>query len=812
MLYTLIWVWVLLPIWAQASQEHFNRNDNSKQLQFEKYSFNRFELKHYRETVKDLFHFAHENYLQKGYPYDELRPIACIPKTRNFEDPDDEITNDVLGNFSVTLVDSLTTLAVMNDRPKFAEMVKLIEDTFPNKFNIDSTVQVFETTIRIVGGLISAHLYATDPSKKVYLGEEYKGSLLQLAKDMADRLLPSYLTLTGLPVPRINLRSKFDPISVESVSENNVAAMVSPIFEFTMLSYLTLDSKYADVTRYAMNKTWALRTELQLLPMSFNPQSGQCYTPISGVGASIDSFYEYALKGAILFDDDGLLKIWQDAYNSLNTNSRADWFYTNVQSTTGQLQTLWIDSLSAFFPGLQVLAGDVEDAILKHMLTLKLWNTFGGVPERWDFQTLAAFEKKKEFTPEDIKSFVPLEWYPLRPEFVESTYFLYRATRDPFYLNVGVAILESLQTRFKHECGFGGFQDVTTGEPQDRMETFILSETLKYLYLLFDVDNELHSTRDNVVFSTEAHPMWLTPKMINNYEQNKYFNDTVYREHLRACRKRDRKSALHENERTFMGGKLLRFAKSLFTADQEPTKDISTHAQPEPEEQPDASKPSVYEQMCFPVDFAAPHTDKPQWLHSHLLSHFDRLFEIDRRYNSTLIRPKHMQNVVPMELQRGFYEKWAHDKFAHSRPMPSTEALEIVLDLPGECQLIRLPDGSIHRETLGGRNKIRLEKIEPGKIDVYGRILDPQLFVSARCKDVFKSTCDKIDRLYTPSLLYRATVLNGINLPADANLTINRKTVFKTQREENTFRDLFGQNSYNQLMLECTPIINMLMQ
>lgn len=186
MLYTLIWVWVLLPIWAQASQEHFNRNDNSKQLQFEKYSFNRFELKHYRETVKDLFHFAHDNYLQKGYPYDELRPIACIPKTRNFEDPDDEITNDVLGNFSVTLVDSLTTLAVMNDRPKFVEMVKLIEDTFPNKFNIDSTVQVFETTIRIVGGLISAHLYATDPSKKVYLGKEYKGSLLQLAKDMAD--------------------------------------------------------------------------------------------------------------------------------------------------------------------------------------------------------------------------------------------------------------------------------------------------------------------------------------------------------------------------------------------------------------------------------------------------------------------------------------------------------------------------------------------------------------------------------------------------------------------------------------------------
>lgn len=812
MFHILLYFWAILPmsLWAWASQEHFNTNINDEQLRFEKYSFNRFELKHYRGKVKDLFHFAHDNYLHKGYPYDELRPIACIPKTRNFEDPDDEITNDVLGNFSVTLIDSLTTLAVMNDRPKFAEMVKLIEDTFPNKFDIDSTVQVFETTIRIVGGLISAHLYATDPSKKVYLGEEYDGSLLRLAKDMADRLLPSYLTLTGLPVPRINLRTKFDPITIELVSENNAAAMASPIFEFTMLSYLTLDSKYADVTRYAMNKTWALRSDLQLLSMSFDPQTGQCYSQISGVGASIDSFYEYALKSALLFNDEGLLKIWQDAYNALNTNSRADWFYTNVQSTTGQLQTLWIDSLSAFFPGLQVLAGDVEDAILKHMMALKLWNTFGGLPERWEFQNIAAFEVSRGSNINDLRSLVPLEWYPLRPEFVESTYFLYRATRDPFYLNVGVTILESIETKFKHKCGFGGFQDVTTGEPQDRMETFILSETLKYLYLLFDVDNELHHTRDNVLFSTEAHPMWLTPEVINNYEHNKYFNDTVYKRHLKACHKRDRGSAFNENRRSFVGGKLRRFAKSLFTTDQKPKEDVNQHPKPEFKEELTVDKSSVHEQMCFSIPIG--NKDKPEWLHSHILSHFDRLFEIDRRYNSSLIRPEHMKNEVPMEIQQGFYEKWAHDKFSHSRPMPSTESLEIVLDLPGECQLLRLPDGSIHRNTLGGRTKIRLEQIEPGKMDVYGRILNPELFVSARRKDLFKSTCDKADKLYTPTLLYRVTVLNGIYLPVGANLTINQKTVFKTQSEENTFRNLFGQNSYNQLMLDCIPIINLLMQ
>lgn len=779
---------------------------------FEKYSFNREELKHYKQETKKLFYFAHDNYLQKGYPYDELRPISCVPKTRNFADPDDQITNDVLGNFSVTLVDSLTTLAVMGDKSRFASMVGLVEATFPNKFDIDSTVQVFETTIRIVGGLISAHLYATDASKAVYLGETYSGSLLDLAKDMADRLLPSYLTMTGLPVPRINLRSKFDPITIELVHENNVAAMASPMFEFTMLSYLTNDSKYAQVTRYALNKTWALRSELQLLPMSFNPQTAQCYSQISGIGASIDSFYEYALKGAILFDDEELYKIWQDAYSALNTNSRADWFYTNVQSTTGQLQTVWIDSLSAFFPGLQVLAGDVEDAMLKHMLTSKLWDTFGGIPERWDFRGSPALDAKDHLTEEELRSLVPLEWYPLRPEYVESTYFLYRATKDPFYLNIGVAILESLQTKFKHQCGFGGFQDVTTGEPQDRMETFILSETLKYLYLLFDVDNELHSARDNVIFSTEAHPMWLTPQVINNYNSKKYFNDTTYRKHLHACRARDGGSAFSDKKKTFMGGKLLGFAKYFFNSKQDQDQVAASLSQglTGAKEHTALAHPRTFphEQMCYPVESS---NGEPQWLHSRILSHFDRLFEIDRRYNSTLIKPGHMEQEVPALLRRGFYDHWTQ-KSAMSRPAPTTESFEIVLDLPGECQLVRTPDGNVHRDTLGGRTKIRLEKIEPGLIDIYGRHVDPKIFTNLRRKDLFKPNCDKIDSMYSPKMLYRATMINGIYLPAGAALTLNQSTVFKTQSEENTFRNLFGQNRHHQLMLDCVPIINFLLQ
>jgi ER degradation enhancer, mannosidase alpha-like 1 len=102
--------------------------------------------------------------------------------------------------------------------------------------------------------------------------------------------------------------------------------------------------------------------------------------------------------------------------------------------------------------------------------------------------------------------------YPLRPgkmccwhceaclnivfiEFIESTWYLYRvsyrvssvlqllilrkATKDPFYLDVGERVLLDLITRAKVDCGLAGIQDLRTNKRDDRMESFALSETLK---------------------------------------------------------------------------------------------------------------------------------------------------------------------------------------------------------------------------------------------------------------------------------------------------------------------------------------------
>ena len=151
---------------------------------------------------------------------------------------------------------------------------------------------------------------------------------------------------------------------------------------------------------------------MDLLGTTMNLFNEQWVEEISGIGASSDSFYEYLLKGHILLGDEEYLGMFDQSYSAIlhwimDTHG---FIYKNVNMNTGHLSTQWIDSLAAFFPGLQVLFGDVELATKPHLLYYTLWQRFGALPERFNFQT-------KE---------TPIASYPLRPELIESTYMLYQ--------------------------------------------------------------------------------------------------------------------------------------------------------------------------------------------------------------------------------------------------------------------------------------------------------------------------------------------------------------------------------------------------
>ncbi|CAI9571869.1 unnamed protein product [Staurois parvus] len=173
----------------------------------------------------------------------------------------------------------------------------------------------------------------------------------------------------------------------------------------------------------------------------------------------------------------------------------------------------WMDSLLAFFPGLQVLKGDIRPAIETHEML---------------YQVI----KKHNFLPEAFTTDFRVHWaqqHPLRPEFAESTYFLYKATGDPYYLEVGRTIIDNLNKYARVPCGFAAVKDVRTGSHEDRMDSFFLAEMFKYLYLLFSEREDLILDIEDYIFTTEAHllPLWLSTA---NHSKQKKNTTTQYTE------------------------------------------------------------------------------------------------------------------------------------------------------------------------------------------------------------------------------------------------------------------------------------------
>jgi mannosyl-oligosaccharide alpha-1,2-mannosidase len=113
--------------------------------------------------------------------------------------------------------------------------------------------------------------------------------------------------------------------------------------------------------------------------------------------------------------------------------------------------------------------------------------------------------------------------YNMRPETVESLFYLWRVTKDEKYRNWGWEIFVAIEKNCRRKLGYGGMKDTTSvsGASLNKQESFFLAETLKYLYLLFSdesstilplmgLDDERTDLPNNTVFwvfNTEAHPI-----------------------------------------------------------------------------------------------------------------------------------------------------------------------------------------------------------------------------------------------------------------------------------------------------------------
>lgn len=407
---------------------------------------------------------AWEGYKKYAWGHDSLKPLSKQPFDWYGEGH----------SLLMTPVDALDTLVLMGLQSQADEARQLI-DTQLN-LNQDIYVKDFEITIRLLGGLISCYEGTGDKR------------LLELADDLGRRMLPMFDSPTGMPYEYVNLRT-----GAVRGTTSNPAEIGTLLLEYGTLAQLTGKHVYYDRAKRAVMELYRRRSPIGLVGSSIDVETGKWTDTTAGIMGGTDSYYEYLLKSYLLFGDKDFDQMWRSSSDAID-HYLADFeptglWYGQANMNTGVRTTKFYGALDAFFPAVLALGGDLERAKQLQDSSFKMWLVAGVEPERFDYGKMAITNAK----------------YPLRPEIIESTYYLYHYTHDARYLAMGVVYYNALVKYCRNDVAYAELSDVKTKTQADSMESFFFAEVMKYLYLLFAPESTLQF--DNIVFNTEAHPL-----------------------------------------------------------------------------------------------------------------------------------------------------------------------------------------------------------------------------------------------------------------------------------------------------------------
>ncbi|KAM9437616.1 endoplasmic reticulum mannosyl-oligosaccharide 1,2-alpha-mannosidase isoform 1-T2 [Salvelinus alpinus] len=448
------------------------------------------------EMVREAFRHAWKGYKEFAWGHDELKPVS-------------KSYGEWFG-LGLTLIDALDTMWILGLKEEFEEARKWVETELSFSKNVD--VNLFESTIRILGGLLSTYHLTGDEM------------FLEKAKDIGLRLMPAFKTPSKIPFSDVNI-GKGTAHPPRWTSDSTLAEVTSVQLEFRELSRLTQDPQYQEVVNEVMRLVHKLPGKHDgLVPMFINTNSGQfTHKGVYTLGARADSYYEYLLKQWIQGGktEPDLLEDYLEAIEGVKKHllrTSGPRKLTFVGELNHNRFNPKMDHLVCFLPGTLALGahnGLPED----HMeLALQLMETChqmyvqmetGLSPEIAHFNLQPYDGRDVDVKPADRHNL-------LRPETVESLFYLYRFTKDAKYRDWGWDILESFNKYTRVPSGgytsISNVRDPVNPGPRDKMESFFLGETLKYFYLLFSDDLELLSL-DKYVFNTEAHPLpiWQLP-------------------------------------------------------------------------------------------------------------------------------------------------------------------------------------------------------------------------------------------------------------------------------------------------------------
>jgi mannosidase alpha-like ER degradation enhancer 2 len=412
--------------------------------------------------VRSEFLYSWNAYKQYAWGHDELSPLS-----KGFHDWHS-------ASLLMTPVDALDTMVLMGLTEEADKTRKYIDENL--SFDQDIEVKNFEITIRLLGGLLSSYQLTGDKR------------LLELADNLGNRLLPVFDSPTGMPYMYVNLKT-----GKTRGAESNPAEIGTLLLEFGTLSKLTAKPIYYDKAKRALTELYNRRSPLGLVGSTINVETGKWIDTTSHISGGIDSYYEYLLKSWLLFDDKDCKKMWETSIKAVNKyladNTKNGLWYGQADMNTGKRLSTQYGALDAFFPAVLARSGDLERARKLQESSYKMWTTFGIEPEVLDYSTM------KIVSP----------GYQLRPEIIESAYYLSFFTKDQHYQDMGSTFILSLVRYCKADTGYAALSSVETKSKRDSMESYFLAETLKYLYLLFAPRDTLDLNK--VVFNTEAHPL-----------------------------------------------------------------------------------------------------------------------------------------------------------------------------------------------------------------------------------------------------------------------------------------------------------------
>lgn len=481
-----------------------------------------------RRAVRELTRKCWESYREYAWKQDALMPLSATGR-------------DQFSGWAATLVDSLDTLWIMGFREEFDEAVAAVAAIDFGVSTTSDQVNIFETNIRYLGGLLAAY----DLS-----GREV---LLQKAIELGNLIYAGFNTENRMPVDNINLTAAKEGTGL-FVEDQVVSASPGTLtMELAHLSQLTGDPKYYD----AINRVVDLffrnqnRTALPGLFPQYVSMSREDVTTGASftLGGGADSLYEYFPKMYALLG--GLESKYATlTLGFMDAAKRHLFFRPMVPDNADILMSgnVFIDKegsprldpeiehLACFAGATFALAGRLlgneENVDIGARLArgcayayrafpmsimperLNMVACEPGRPCRWDEEKWRIEkEKRPEYKPHLPKGFTSVKdpRYILRPEAIESVFYMWRITGDPEWEQTAWEMFLAVANGTATQLGSASVKDVTVARSQvqhdDYMESFWIAETLKYFYLVFSPPDVI--SLDEYVLNTEAHPFRL---------------------------------------------------------------------------------------------------------------------------------------------------------------------------------------------------------------------------------------------------------------------------------------------------------------